>query len=275
MIDTSSIEVLRDHMLGTGKPEMIFGWRREDGTLAPEQHQVALELIAASVNYCYWYGDAKTKPAGGGSSRIYELLRQTYWGWPDMPLWFGRIFCEHMSVAGFPLVEDRVRHIRELYATCPMSDVNVLDAVCNTILHEHGKQHFAEALECILRWLPGMASDVFLKRVNLFFLQLYRIYGWFGDEIDESIVPADYEVPRALKSYGCLRYSDELNEMIEEQRLIPRHSRLEAEIRANTIVACEMLCEETGWNISEVDSFLWLIGQDARGPHHLTVTTDY
>jgi len=41
------------------------------------------------------------------------------------------------------------------------------------------------------------------------------------------------------------------------------------------VLACKKLQELTGWNISEIDAWLWLRRKEATLPFHLTITTDY
>jgi hypothetical protein len=65
--------------------------------------------------------------------------------------------------------------------------------------------------------------------------------------------------------------------------LIPPGSREEVEIRANTIIAVELLKEELcsigiRMKSSEIDWLLWNMGQDSRfrqRPYHLTSTIYY
>jgi hypothetical protein len=116
---------------------------------------------------------------------------------------------------------------------------------------------------------------MFLKRASLFFLQLYRTLGWFEDAMRYLPVPADYQVPKMLRHFGCFTYLDPLRTMVEQGALIPSGSLWECEIRAATVVVCKFLQIQTGWNVSEIDSWLWLRRKECTDPFHLTVTTDY
>ena len=88
-------------------------------------------------------------------------------------------------------------------------------------------------------------------------------------------VPADYQVPKILKHFDCFYYKSELDLKIKEGELLPKHSLEECQIRAATVVACQMLAENTGWNIADIDGWLWLRRKTAIEPFHLTITTDY
>jgi hypothetical protein len=63
--------------------------------------------------------------------------------------------------------------------------------------------------------------------------------------------------------------------IVDTHQLIPKHSQIECEIRAATVLAGKKLQELTGWNASEIDAWLWLRRKEATKPFHLTITTDY
>ena len=127
----------------------------------------------------------------------------------------------------------------------------------------------------MVKTFPGYASDIFLKRASLFFLQMYRQYGWFESAMHELPVPADYQVPKMLKGFNCIGYDFYLDQLIDNEVLIPKGSREECSIRAATVIACKKIQEKTGWNIADVDGWFWLRRKEIDAPFHLTVTTDY
>jgi hypothetical protein len=88
-------------------------------------------------------------------------------------------------------------------------------------------------------------------------------------------VPADYQVPKMLEHFGCLKYKTSLSNKIASHSIIPKYSLEEVSIRGATILVCDRLAELTGWNKSEIDSWLWLRRKECTKPFHLTVTTDY
>jgi hypothetical protein len=122
---------------------------------------------------------------------------------------------------------------------------------------------------------PGFASDMFLKRASLFFIQLFRRFGWFAEDLNNLHVPADYQVPKMLNHYGCIIYAEDLTDAIENNTIIEKHSQAECEIRAATVLAIKKLCDLTGWNVAEVDGYFFTRRHDATNPFHLTITTDY
>jgi hypothetical protein len=232
---------------------------------------VLIELIASSINYCYWYGNAKVRPNEVHSGAMYSLVEKIFENYkPEFFEFNTRIYklIDELSLNRFPLLEDRSRHLIEL--------INKdAPALAQSISTNHSSESFFTHFNVLVERFHGFSSDMFLKRASLFFLQLYRKYGWFEKEMKLLHIPADYQVPKILKHYDVLYYKSELDEKIKSGELIPKHSLEECQIRAATVIACSMLQEKTGWNIADVDGWLWLRRKTATDPFHLTITTDY
>ena len=97
-------------------------------------------------------------------------------------------------------------------------------------------------------------------------------FGEFTD-IDLLTMFADYLVPRGLQFLDVIEYSNELQNILKQGKLLPYGSTLEVEIRGCSIWAVELICNELRRmqkeNISEngdkvviinailVDFFLW------------------
>ncbi len=93
---------------------------------------------------------------------------------------------------------------------------------------------------------------------------------------------ADYKLPQILNHYGILEYSAILMKKIKNKEVIPKNSKLEIEIRANTVWAIEYLkqkLKEKGINIFsfQIDWFLWNLSHKIKLklPHHRTITYFY
>lgn len=94
---------------------------------------------------------------------------------------------------------------------------------------------------------------------------------------------ADYKVPQILRIMDVLQYGADLAETVDSRTRIAAGDRMEVEIRAATIVACDMLVQELnqmGKDITaiELDWHLWSLSQSVRGdvrPYHLTETIFY
>lgn len=243
---------------------------------------VLRELVASSINYCYWYGNADVRPMGANSGGMYDLVDtamdqtlkkqeasldikgESYY----QGIFSGsiKLLIQLLSFHRYPLLEERKRHLLEV------ADHGIKFAK-NVVFNqdEHGK----ELMEDLVRNFTGFASDTFLKRASLFFIQLNRQLGWFPELMQEIFVPADYQVPKMLRYFTAFEYSNDLSYKIQEGKLIKKGSLMECQIRAATIVVCKMIMDKTGWNISEVDTWLWTKRKLPREKFHLTITSDY
>ena len=232
------------------------------------------ELMAASVNYCYWYGAPDIRPNGASASRMYKLLRELFGQIPDYDYTVDDIikaFIRRLSEERFPLLEQRIKHLWQIRHSDFLSYFHL-----SRIHADPKREDLHHWLHLLITQIPGMASDLFLKRAFLFFIQLYREAGWFADDIQDVPIPADYHMPRILAHYGCIGYSYELENMIEAQRLIPSGSRIECEIRAQTLRACKRIAEKAEVKMCDVDTVLFFNHRKKPTTNfHLTVTTDY
>lgn len=138
------------------------------------------------------------------------------------------------------------------------------------------------------RWQYGNLLAIFNKRAQL---AAGMVQGRFlGDgielfprsEVDMLTVFADYELPKILNAMGILRYTNTLSNAINEGKMIERGSFVEIEIRANTIVAAQLLQDEINSvrdekvNALNIDFKLWSEGKNFKdAKHHLTETTAY
>jgi len=232
---------------------------------------VLLELVGGAINYCYWYGRDDVRPGGASSTFMYENLQNSFFDYDPhiQPSNFRRCiddFIQNLTFARFPLLEERMRH---LYQLLPFAEHYV------QIILESDRKDLDPHMNILLEKFPGYASDIFLKRASLFFLQLYRRFGWFEEAMNHIPVPSDYQVPKLMNHEGLIEYDTELQYEIDTRRLIHKGSQKECEIRAATIKVAKMLVESTGWNTAEVDAYFWLRRKESFEPFHLCITTDY
>jgi len=241
----------------------------------PRQHEVTddatvclLELIGGAINYCYWYGKSDVRPNGCRSSKMYKMVTEAmnYFEWDNFEECI-EMLVQLLATNRFPMLEEREKHLVEL-VKFNAPDFAIKIASDN---HKDCEPFFYE----LVSTYTGYASDMFLKRASLFFLQLYRKLGWYEDSISRLHVPADYQVPKVLEYFGCIEYSEGLKAMIDSHMPLPKHSVYECEIRAATVLACKKLMELTKWNLSDIDGWFWLGSKKVDGPFHLTITTDY
>jgi len=224
---------------------------------------IKIELMACSINYCFWYGRSGMYPAEGGSNILYQVIRENV---STHSPFINEIevynIIRELAIRRFPMIEERKRHLHEarhVFVTKPFI----------------GDRTASDMVEHLVKGSAGFASDMFLKRAVLFPIQLHRRLGLFEDDMMDLFVPSDYQVPKVLNEWGAINYHSSLKSSIDNNVLIPKGSLEECEIRSATIIACRKLSELTGWTPSEIDAWLWLRRKDFNGPHHLTITTDY
>jgi len=261
LIDDLAIDNLVEEMKKDGKLPFPMPDIEDD------LRDVIIELVASSINYCYWYSSPEIRPGNASSGLMYELVQNSF---QDLSYenFSQHIFklIQQVSISRFPLIWERKNHLLELIPEGIEFAIKVVNS---------DKRNHRPLLEKLIETFPGFASDIFLKRACLFFLQLHRKFNWFEDSMYLLPVPADYQVPKLLHHYGCITYIDSLSEKINNKVLIPKYSKEECQIRAATVLVCKELSERTGWNISDIDGWLWLQRKITSEPFHLTITTDY
>ena len=233
--------------------------------------EVIKEIVASSINYCYWYGVHDIRPNNVSSQSMYEDVNKIFDPAKKQDLNFEfriRKLIHLLSLHRYPLLEDRKRHLQGL------CEGRMAEAFATEVIMDHDRESIM-LFNDMIKLFQGFSSDIFLKRMSLFFLQLYRKFGWFEDLMDILFIPADYQVPKILRYFECIRFTSELEYIVDNQILIPKHCLMELQIRAGTIIACTNLQYKSGFNISDVDTYLWGNRKLTDKPFHQTITTDY
>jgi len=251
---------------------------------------VLYELIANSINYCYWYGRSDIRPNGASATKMYELLDASfrevlkdeiealshpgvYLDLQSIKNLIAKDFAKRLVIERFPMLGQRAAHLKEI------KNLNFDKTFLPLIeRYKNGKGcgEVEEWIEILVQNIPGFAADPFLKRAILFVMQLYRGTGFFGEEqIKKLPVPADYQIPKMLRYLGCIQYETSLLRSVMKGDLIPEGSQMECEIRAATIVVCSMIAEEAKCTCEVVDTYLWSKRNECKEPFHLTVTANY
>ena len=228
---------------------------------------VLTELFASAINYCFWYGKYDFRPMCGDSNNMYDVIidavKNKFEGMvgPD----FINAIVDRLIFDRYPLLEERTKHLLEAALGTQEFVMFVLmnrENDAKIVLHE------------LVRRYPGFASYMFLKRAFLFVFQLNRKLNFFK-EVDTLPIPADYQVPKMLEHFGCLKYKVVLMDKIKTHTMLPKYSIEEISIRSGAIMVCDKLTKLTGWSASDIDSWLWLRRKECNKPFHLTITTDY
>jgi hypothetical protein len=245
---------------------LLSEWHEQQPSGDEVRSEVCRELVASAINYCYWFGGSGIRPCGASSARMYELLHENWTedSYFDLEAFLDK-FYSAMALNRFPLLEYRYAHLRELIST--------YRPLCESIAKHADGSTPIPTIERIVTAVPGFASDLFLKRVQLFIIQLNRKIGLFSTE--QLTIPADYQVPKVLHELECIVYSPDLENKVMSEMLIASGSKEEVSIRAATVIACDKIAQAAGVNCMVVDNFLWQSRQLCTKPFHLTITTDY
>lgn len=234
------------------------------------------EIIANSINYCYWFGSSDIRPNGSQTTKMYSLLedcfielndarkKNTFSATHEVELLIDS-FKSKISAERFPMISPRMNHLNEIKK----------DKSLGYLGKEPPDRDGSLWINYLIDRYPGYANDLFLKRAILFILQINRKLGLYSDFVKDLPIPADYQVPKMLKYFGCIGYTMDLEMRIAEGELIPEGSREEIEIRAASIKTCRLIAEEANCTCNDVDSFLWLNRKECPDNFHLTITTNY
>ncbi len=127
----------------------------------------------------------------------------------------------------------------------------------------------------------------FFKRAQALIEDIHR---WFkGKEIEKIknvqnlTACADYKLPQILREKGILEYSQNLAIKIDNDQELVSGSKEEIEIRANTILAVDLILNELRKRMpnllaADINDYLWLESQrkvNGRKPYHKVRTTAY
>ena len=118
-------------------------WPLENKRLGDDiRGNVITELIASAINYCYWYGHSKIKPNDCSSTKMYNVVEsevEIQQGFPSLQAPIGKNIqpigesvISRLSRERFPLLEERAKHIRELY---DVGDVFIEDLIRRCLLY--------------------------------------------------------------------------------------------------------------------------------------------
>jgi hypothetical protein len=269
-LNHEGIELLVNDMKLTGK-ESFYDSEPEQKEVGEQIFiEILKELVASSINYCYWYGAHNIRPNEVSSSSMYNHVNECFDSANHQSLRFeNRIdkLIVLLSANRYPLLEERKRHLLEL------CEGRFAEFFAGSIRNSRDDE--IKLFNLLVKRLSGFGSDMFLKRASLFFMQLNRKFGWFKDLMNIIHVPADYQVPKILRHFDCIRYSDDLSKKIFDGKLIEKHSLEELQIRAATVEACNRIQLQTGWSTADIDTYLWTKRKMTDSPFHLTITTDY
>lgn len=280
-------------------------WEASHHFTGDDERNIAYIFVLDTINFCFW-GDPKWCHHYQGqwldgywalAAALTEEATENV-GFLD-PHALAALDAETLNrvLAGspaIPLLEERAANLRELgrwVADCfagrfsrVLQEAN-LDAVdlvrllvaglasfCDEAIYKGRKVSFYKRAQILAADLHGAASGSGPRR------------RWWGDlaRLHELTAFADYKLPQILRHRGILRYSLPLAEKVDNRVLLPAGSNEEVEIRANTVLAVELLRQEMqalGLDLPSyrIDWLLWSASQETgqMQPYHRTRTIYY
>ena len=135
----------------------------------------------------------------------------------------------------------------------------------------------AEALATELTEMPYFRDAGFYKRAQITANDLVLAGVVEFPDVDRLTIFADNLVPHVLRHDGVLVYDDDLAAAVDSGQELPYGSRMETEVRACALHACEALAEHAGVPPRILDNWLWNRGTELTPPTrpHVTRTTAY
>lgn len=279
-----------------------------------DEHTAMWLLALDTLNFCFWSDNPdhrwrvmwKGELVDGYVALVAALTRAVKNGYPiHDPSWLANVAQEDVAAilspekghTEIPLFEKRVHNLRELgrglMALGPNPATSLIrSADGSAIKLVKSVVALFPSFNDITEWsyvdtgLPG--NEVrFYKRAQILVGDLSggleRSPLAEFDDLDQLTAFADYKVPQILRWLGVMEYDTALAARVDSRTRIPAGDRMEVEIRAATIVACDRIVsalDGLGRSITaaELDWLLWSRSQglsSRQHPYHLTETIYY
>lgn len=316
-IDDGAIERLAQDLTSQeSKPEWDSDLHyRATGTNADERTAMWI-LVLDTLNFCFWGQGLQSQHrwrvrwrgelVDGYVGLVAALTNAVQMDYPlHDPNWLAdisrsdviSILAPEEGHTEIPLLEHRIQNLRELGRF--LSGYGDLPA---TSIIQQAEQSATKLVQNIVRQLPSF-NDVatwphadtglphnevrFYKRAQILVGDLSGALsdsplGLFRD-LDQLTAFADYKIPQILRELGVLVYDQYLAQIVDTRQRITAGSRMEIEIRAATIIACDRIAlnlQERGRFVTaaELDWLLWSRSQHlpvGSRSYHLTETIFY
>jgi Queuosine salvage protein len=301
-IDREALKNFSHDLAARGIPAPT--WDADHHFKGNDEETVAYLLVVDAVNFCFW------PPAGKQKWEISYKGRR-YSGYYGLAASIKKALGSQIPLteASF-LASLTLEHLQEVFAGTGVLQLEEqrlrnLQEMGRVLLDKYRgrtSELVAAAEGSALKLVRTLAADFssfsdraiyhgqrifFYKRAQLFASDLHGAFGGKGlgsfCDVEELTAFADYKLPQVLRHVGALIYSQGLAEKVNLMMPLEPGSEEEIEIRANTVWAVELICQEMkrlGKEVhaSEIDWVLWNLGQDDRfraKPYHRTVTTFY
>lgn len=148
-----------------------------------------------------------------------------------------------------------------------------------------------ELFEIIVKYFPDFKDERIYNDKKVYFYKLAQLLT--SDilhirerkekiKVDYShlVGCSDYKIPQVMRGLGILEYSDKLSNIIDNKKEIEVNSEYEVEIRANMLVAIDLIKKKLENKVCAIDinDYIWSQGRNKNielKPYHLTRNTNY
>ena len=148
-----------------------------------------------------------------------------------------------------------------------------------------------ELFNIIIKYFPNFKDERKYREKTIYFYKLAQLLT--SDilhirELKENIKVdyshlvgcSDYKIPQVMRGLGILEYSDKLSNIIDNKKEIEVNSEYEVEIRANMLVAIDLIKKKLENKVCAIDinDYIWSQGRNKNielKPYHLTRNTNY
>ena len=148
-----------------------------------------------------------------------------------------------------------------------------------------------ELFNIIIKYFPNFKDERKYREKTIYFYKLAQLLT--SDilhirELKENIKVdyshlvgcSDYKIPQVMRGLGILEYSDKLSNIIDNKKEIEVNSEYEVEVRANMLVAIDLIKKKLENKVCAIDinDYIWSQGRNKNielKPYHLTRNTNY
>ena len=148
-----------------------------------------------------------------------------------------------------------------------------------------------ELFKIIVKYFPNFKDERIYNNKKIYFYKLAQLLT--SDilhirerkeniKVDYShlVGCADYKIPQVMRGLGILEYNDKLSNIIDNKKEIEVNSEYEIEIRANMLVAIDLIKKKLENKVCAIDinDYIWSQGRNKNielKPYHLTRNTNY
>jgi len=229
--------------------------------------------INASLQYCFFIGNAQLRFDDIDSFWVMSMLDDVFKQYEVVSVEdiykTKESIINMLMVSNITLLRSRVQTVEEVFEKLDFDGYANAYADVNTSIEQ-------------LKKLVCFKQDIFFKK-GLFAVmitarmlpELKELHPVYKVALHQLPVPADYQIPKMLRHYGLIEFSDELASLVDNSVSLQENFEMELNIRAATVLACEMLAQNNACSVDDVDAYLFMKRKECDALHHLCVTRSY